>query len=291
MFKMGESTIRNITMEVSDVLWEVLVRDYLPVPLEEDFRRYAEEFKEKWKFPNCCGAIDGKHVAIQCPPNAGSTFYNYKGYHSIVLMGLCNANYEFLMVDIGAFGGNSDGGIFSNCIFGQLLLQNQVGLPEPCALPNTEVMFPHFIVGDSAFPLKNNLMRPYPGTNLPPRKENFNTRLSIARRTIENTFGILVSRWRIMNKTMDLQPENAMKVVKASIILHNFLKKLNSEVYCPERYVDQVDGSGNIIIEGEWRANIEPLLSVSAGEVQRGNNASRNAMQLRDKLADYLILN
>ncbi|XP_062533357.1 uncharacterized protein LOC134202346 [Armigeres subalbatus] len=128
MFKMGESTIRNITMEVSDVLWEVLVRDYLPVPLEEDFRRYAEEFKEKWKFPNCCGAIDGKHVAIQCPPNAGSTFYNYKGYHSIVLMGLCNANYEFLMVDIGAFGGNSDGGIFSNCIFGQLLLQNQVGL-------------------------------------------------------------------------------------------------------------------------------------------------------------------
>lgn len=35
------------------------------------------------------------------------------------------------MVDIGAFGGNSDGGIFACCTFGKLFLQNQVGLPGP----------------------------------------------------------------------------------------------------------------------------------------------------------------
>lgn len=288
---MGESTVRSITMEVCEALWDILQPEYMPVPVEQDWKKYAEEYTEKWNFPNCCGAIDGKHVAIQCPSNAGSVYFNYKGFHSIVLMGLCDANYNFLIVDIGAFGGNSDGGIFSSCEFGKRFLRNEVNFPRPSMLPNSNTVFPYFIVGDAAFPLKNNLMRPYPGINLPAQKENFNTRLSIARRTIENAFGILVSRWRILGKTIDLQPGNVVKIIKACVILHNFVKRHSTTSYSAQVVVDQLDSTGILTSEEGWRSQTVPLHNVSPGEVYRGNNSSRNAYNLRDILADYVTRN
>ena len=55
-----------------------------------------------------------------------------------------------------------------------------------------------FLVGDEIFPLKNWLMRPYPG-KLVLSQKGFNNRPR-ARRSIENTFGILAGRWRILRQ-------------------------------------------------------------------------------------------
>ena len=60
----------------------------------------AIKFHNKWNFPHCLGAIDGKHI-IQAPPRSGSTFFNYKKSFSIVLLAVCNDNYEFTLPDIG----------------------------------------------------------------------------------------------------------------------------------------------------------------------------------------------
>lgn len=251
IFRMGVSTVRMIVLEVCEVLWDVLVSEYMPEIDEHEWQKISREFNEMWNLPNCCGAIDGKHVAIQCPPNSGSLFFNYKHFYSIHLLGVCDANYSFVAVDIGGYGGNSDGGILAKSEFGRRLINNQLNLPSSCQLPGSNEKLPHFIVGDAAFLLKNNLYRPYPGVNLCPLQENFNKRLSRARRTIENSFGILVARWRILKNTLVMLPNYAEIIVKACVILHNYVKRHSSTEYCPPGFVDRMDRDGNIVEPGE----------------------------------------
>ena len=84
----------------------------MPSPTEEIFQEIEKDFNIRWNFPNCVGSIDGKHIRIKCPPNFGSQYFNYKQYHSIVLQAIVDENLKFLIVDVGAYCKQRDGGVF-----------------------------------------------------------------------------------------------------------------------------------------------------------------------------------
>lgn len=89
---MGHCTEGRIVSSVATAIWKGLVEEYIPVPKEDDWDAIAADFTERWDFPNCVGAINGKHVIIQAPPCSGSMYHNFKGSFSIVLLAVADAN-------------------------------------------------------------------------------------------------------------------------------------------------------------------------------------------------------
>lgn len=108
--------------------------------------------------------------------------------------------------------------------------EKQLNLPKSKPLNVDGMPLPYVLVGNEAFTLSDYLLRPYPGKGgFTLDQKIFNYRISRARRTIENSFGILVARWRIFKKPIKSNVDNAINMVHAIICLHNWIRKRDVE--------------------------------------------------------------
>lgn len=222
-FRVGRTTISKIVNETCSILWNQLQPLEMSPPTQDEWIEISKNFFQKTQFPNCLGAIDGKHIRIIRPEHCGSQFYNYKQYNSIVLMAVADSNYRFISIDVGAYGKEGDSSVFRNSVFGQLLYNKQLNIPNPVEIaPN--INLPFVFVADEAFGLHTNLLRPYPKAGLNNSRRVFNYRLSRARRYVECAFGILSNKWRVFHTPIHLNPDFATNITKAGCILHNFIR-------------------------------------------------------------------
>ncbi|XP_029938044.1 protein ANTAGONIST OF LIKE HETEROCHROMATIN PROTEIN 1-like [Salarias fasciatus] len=266
-FRVGISTVSQIIPQVVTVIWESLVEEFMPVPGAEEWRSIAEEFEERWNFPLCCGAVDGKHIQMKAPPNSGSLYFNYKLHHSLVLLAVVDARYRFRVIDVGGYGRTSDGGIFANSAFGQALRAGTLDLPPNQHLPGADHRGsqPHVFVADEVFPLRPYLMRPFPGRGgLTLEQRIFNYRLSRARLVVEDAFGIWSSQWRMFRTLLEIHPEVVEKCVKATCVLHNFMRM-------------SADGRAPA-----FRGAVEQEEPLPGVRRMGANNATRDALNTRD---------
>ncbi|XP_068129859.1 uncharacterized protein [Hyperolius riggenbachi] len=259
-YRLGKSTISYIVKETCLVIWRELHATFMPVPNRQRWEEVANKFWGKCRFPNCIGAVDGKHIRLVQPPHSGSQYFNYKKFFSIVLMAVADANYKFLYIDVGAYGTASDSQIFRNTNLCYRMENGTLDLPPPSPWPGTtNPAFPYTFVGDEAFALSRHVMRPYSATHLNDRTRYFNYRLSMARRMVECSFGILANKWRVLHTAIQLKVENAVSVVKAACILHNVV--IEKEVIS----VDEVNA-----------LQVPPLSGITWSGGQHTNEAIRN---------------
>lgn len=247
----------------------------------------AEEYEDLWNFPHCLGALDGKHIELQAPFKNGSEYC--KGTFSIVLLAIVNATHSFLFVSVGCQRRIPDGDVMVDQCLAKKLYDGTLNLPPPKALSGQENPTPYVFVCNDAFPLKENMMKPFPGTHVKGSvKGTYNYRLSIAHSVVENTFGIMASVFRILRKPLLLQPTKARSVVLACVHLHNFLRKSDSSknLYSPQGTFDTENVSNGDIIYGSWREDTTNLRAFQSLK-KTGWKSAAAGYQIREQFAEY----
>ncbi|XP_036000776.1 uncharacterized protein LOC105922503 [Fundulus heteroclitus] len=279
-YRIGSTTLSQIVMETCTALTAVLRDVYLKTPSTDcEWTAIARDFENKWQFPHCLGAIDGRHVFIQPPGNSGS-----ESRFSIILMAVVDANYKFVYASTETQGRVSYAGVFAQSDLRDAMDTGTLNFPPDDSLPGADDVIPYMFIGDDTCPLRPDLMKPYPSRNLNNNQRIFNYRLSRARRVVENAFGILVNRFRVFRTTICLHPDKVVTIVFTCLCLHNFLRQQRSEAYVPPGYVDSEDAN-NQLIEGAWRKE-GALQSISAGHAR---NPSMEAKRQREVLCQYFV--
>ena len=297
-YRIHSTTIAAFVPHVCQVIYTALQNEYMCFPEnEEEWLQLAHKTFEQWQFPNTWGAIDGKHVRILHPAEEGSTYYCYKGFDSIVLLGVVSYDYKFLYVNVGCQGRIRDGGVFRATDLCEDLETNSLGLPDPRPLPvpghgqfdPNSGPIPFLLVGDQAFSLSPYLMKPYKHEpHLPEEKKIFNYRLTRFRRISENGFGILVNRFRLWLGRCNMNPEIVRWLHLASVALHNLLCTKSRQNYFEGGFADHISENGDIS-EGAWRndgSHEEWLLPLSSSMARRYTG---RANDIRNRLATYFL--
>nr|CAI5858546.1 unnamed protein product [Callosobruchus analis] len=240
-FCRGETTVGQIVSETATIIWNQLKDAYMPCPTHDRWMSIAQRFQAIWNLPNCIGALDGKHIRIEKLPNTGSTNFNYKSYHSIVLLGCCDADGIFAVIETGYAGRNSDGGIFRASSMKNLLSNSQLDIPPPSKLPlddYDDCRFPYYFVGDEAFPLSGYLMRPYSKRS--------------GRKTIECTFGMMTEKFQVLSTAIRVRDENAVNnIIKSVCVLHNYVRTREGRQYLPQQLEQNVSIPGSINLNAQ----------------------------------------
>ena len=277
-FRVGRSTISKFLPEICRAIQEQFTREYLKYPTTPDeWKEVEREFRIRWNVPHALGALNGKHVALKKPKNSGALYYNYKGFFSIVMLALIDGHYKFRWVDVGTAGSCSDGQIFNASQLKRRIEDGRIGFPGPAPITQGGRDVPYFILADDAFALKTWLMKPY-GRRMLTREEKIaKYRISKGMRVVENAFGILVSRFRVMRTTTELPPTTVREVVFTCVVLHNIPRS---------QYQGQPGGQQLGEDDDDDVPHDCGLIGGAAGGGQ-DRNPAREVKRLRDYLKDY----
>lgn len=210
-----EQVVSEIVTDTCSTIWDALKDEYLPMPSIETWCSVAEGYYERWNFPNCIGCIDGKNIKIKCPivdKNSTKTF-------SILLQAIIDADSKLIAVDIGT--PEVVGGNFKSSSLYDLLEKSELNVPMDVELPGTNTVAPFVLLGNRSFPILNYLLRPYSDHKLDSKKRTFNDRLTRSRNA--GTLNNILSKWFALHGSIKANLDNAMIMIKAVCVLHNFL--------------------------------------------------------------------
>lgn len=101
LFGIGKSTVGYIVHDFCNVLVRKFYNRIIKFPKTEEERiSISEGFINRWQFSDCFGAMDGCHIPILTPPENAEDYYNYKSFHSLIILAVVDDKYKFTYLNI-----------------------------------------------------------------------------------------------------------------------------------------------------------------------------------------------
>ena len=139
MFRVAHNIISKLVPEVCQAVVDEFAEEVISSPTTPgEWRAIADQFSSRWQFHHCVGALDGEHIAIRYPRGEGSVYYNYKGFHSVILLALVDADYKFTWVEVGSNGSAGDAQIFNVSELEEMIEEYSIGFPAAEPLPGDD---------------------------------------------------------------------------------------------------------------------------------------------------------
>ncbi len=227
----------------------------------QEWKRIADQFADHWQMFHALAVIDGKHVLIKCLRNGESLFYNYKGFYSIILLALVDADYKFLWIDIRQNGSSSDAQIFNQSELKESIENGMIGFAPADPLAQDDRLMPYFLLGDDAIALRIWLMISFSNRNMSDVQRIFNYRLSQGQGI---AFSILANQFQCVLSPLLQQSNTVNSIVLACVCLHNLMHMCYPGLQ--NALLDQ-EGEQYQVILGSWRngANLQDVDNLVGG--------------------------
>ncbi|GBP36386.1 Putative nuclease HARBI1 [Eumeta japonica] len=230
-----KTTVSRVVFKVSKEIAK-LARNYIAMPTSRELREVKAHFYSLAGFPNVIGCVDGTHIPIQsCGGDEAELFRNRKGYFSINVQVVCDANLLIRDIDARWHGSAHDSTVYHNSFLRARLDNNEID---------------GHLLGDSAYPCGRYMMTPILNTSTNAERL-YNVAQIKTRNTIERTFGVWKRRFPCLSQKLRIKLEHTLAVIIATAVLHNIAIQQNDTV--------SIDNSPEDIISAE--SNMQPLTS------------------------------
>ena len=146
-FDLGKSSLHRILFDVCEAL-KAIRGAVIAWPTRDQLPQLAQDFFRRTNMPGVIGAIDGTHIPIPGPSHERQAYINRKGFPSIQLQAICDANLRFTDILTGWPGSVNDARVFRNS-------------PLHTMLENGHLPEEYHLLGDSAYALQPYMLVPY----------------------------------------------------------------------------------------------------------------------------------
>ena len=181
------------------------------------------DFKALCGLPFCAGALDGTFMQIKKPTNFSDSYFCYKKFVAIIVLACVDARGVFTYINAGRPGSVGDSYTYRHCAMHHKIENEEWLSHTQCTISGINIK--PYIVADAAFPLSSTLMKCFE-SGQPTYKHSFNYALIRTRRVVEQAFGRLKGRWKIMDGKCCLNdPVFVSQVATVCCALHNVCER------------------------------------------------------------------